>query len=65
MLENSLKDNGCKARDRRNPWWIAEHFLNADHVPRPSQRCFRLKPRIVRGCPGRIRQCWGFFRYPL
>ena len=23
------------------------------------------KPRIVRGCPGRIRQCWGFFRYPL
>lgn len=34
-------------------------------MPRPSQRCFRLKPRIVRGCPGRIRQCWGFFRYPL
>lgn len=105
MLENSLKDNGCKARDRRNTWCIArlsnvadaafgqyraiqnanaasetrdrlreKHrqslvdcraFLNADHVPRPSQRCFRLKPRIVRGCPGRIEQCWGFFRYPL
>ena len=30
MLENSLKDNGCKARDRRNTWCIARLSNVAD-----------------------------------